>query len=225
METTAILIHGCHLYAQGWENIVWGNPRGGIYGRAAKGLLLAERLRPVRIFWGTGASEKDGVREAEYTLRYALEHIKELFPEYFETHGDRFGVKEWITKCSSIDVESQTTPQEVKRAMIACISQKIKKLILVSSPTHIPRCLQSAEVVRAEGGFEGLEIFATASDTCFANSTAKDVLIVEPPHRGDRPDVPIHKTLRRAMRIGRGPKAGDFNTALESLLNEWEKVG
>ena len=27
---TAVLIHGCHLQAEGWENIIWGNPEKGI---------------------------------------------------------------------------------------------------------------------------------------------------------------------------------------------------
>jgi len=220
---TAIIIHGCHLYATGWESIVWGNPQKRILGRASRGILLAISERPEFIWWGTGASEKGGVKEAQYTFDYALEHLEELLPGYFETGHDRFAVRKFFQNRSLIDTTSQNTPEETEHAMRLCKQKDVKRLFLVSSPTHIARCLQSAEIVRAQGGFEGLEIFATSSDTCFSDSTPKDVLIVEPPHRGDRPDVPIHKTLRRAMRLGRGKEAQEFNTALEKLLGEWEK--
>jgi hypothetical protein len=66
---TAILIHGCHLQAEEWENIVWRNPRVGILGRIPRGIQLAIQEKADLIFWGTGASEKDGLKEAEDVFR------------------------------------------------------------------------------------------------------------------------------------------------------------
>lgn len=218
---TAILIHGCHLGANEWKNIVWGTPQDGIYGRASKGILLALKIHPEFVFWGTGASEKDGVREAQYIFDYAMSRAHELQYPGFSVDGD--DIREFVSAISIFDTCAQNTPEETEHAMKRCREDGVERLYLVSSPTHIARCLQSAEIIRAQGGFEGLEIFATSSDTCFANSTPKDVLIVEPPHRGDRPEVPIHKTLRRAMRLGRGKLAQQFNDSLDAFLRGWER--
>ena len=216
--STAILIHGCHLGAKGWENIVWGDPQNGVLGRVPRGIQLAFRENAELIFWGTGASERDGTREAMYTFLYAVARTKELL----EFSGmSREESESFLRDISFIDTESQTTLQEVERAIGVCLVRKINKLVLVSSPTHV-RGLVEADSFRLENKIKGLEVWRTSSDTCFADSTPKDVLIVEPPHRGDRPEVPIHKTLRRAMRLGRGELAEQFNTSLDAFLRGWE---
>ena len=218
---TAVLIHGCHLQAKDWENIIWGDPQNGVWGRASKGLQVAIREKPELIYWGTSASEKNGIKEAQYTFDYALSHVKDL--EYFKRR-DVQDIEQSLHRVSFIDMETQNTPQETRRAMEMCRDRGIERLVLVSSPTHVARCLQSAERVRAEGGFEGLEILATASDTCFADSTPADVLIVEPPHRGDRPEVPIHETLKLTMRFRKESfeVASAFNEDLAKFIQGWK---
>ncbi len=193
---TAVLIHGCYLQAENWENIVWGGPSIGRLGRASKGLQVARQEGANFIYWGTGASEKNGIKESQYTFDYAVAHCMEL-PEFADFNID--DIDPFFISGSFIDTESQTTLQETRSAMKMCMEKGIKRLILVSSPTHIARCLQSAEIVRYSGWFMGLEVFAVASDTCYKDSIPNDVLIVEPPHRADRAEVPLHKTLKLAM--------------------------
>lgn len=216
---TAVLIHGCHLQAKNWENIVWGEPKYNVFGRAARGIKIAIEERAELIYWGTGASEKDGLKESQYTFNYAISHAQQLAEfQGFDIHEIDF----LIESKSFIDIESQNTTQEVMNAMEMCRGKGVTRLILVSSPTHIARCLQSAERVRAEGGFESLNILATASDTCFANSTPADVLIVEPPHRGDRAEIPLHLTLKLAMFARKldDEKAQKFNDDLFAFLED-----
>lgn len=59
-----------------------------------------------------------------------------------------------------------------------------------------------------------IRIFATASDTCFANSVPDDVVIFEPPHRTDRPNHPINRVVRGILEV---PSDG-----MASFLNELE---
>jgi len=220
---TAILIHGCHLEANGWKNIFWGDPQKGILGRAPKAFDLFWKEENVAlIYWGTGASEKDGKKEAKYSFDYALARANQL-PGFkgFDTHQ----IEKIFGKYSYIDTVSQNTPQEVEGAIHVCREKEIERLILVSSSTHIARCLQCAEKVRFEQGFKDLEIVAMVSDICYAGSTPADVLIVEPPHRGDRAEIPLHRTLKLAMfaRKISEENAQRFNADLVSFLEKEKK--
>jgi hypothetical protein len=80
---TAILIHGEHVQAHDWEHIVWGNPTQGVYGKVPKGLIEGLRWDADLLIFGTGASEKDGLKEGAFTLAYTQEHIGEI-PEFKE---------------------------------------------------------------------------------------------------------------------------------------------
>ena len=143
---TGVLIHGCHLQAKEWENIIWGNPRKGVLGRVPRGIQLAWQESAKLIFWGTAASEKDGLKESQYTFAYAVAHGCELseFSGY-----DPYEIESILNNFSFIDTESQHTSQEIEYATKICRKRGITRLILVSSPTHIPRCLSEAEKLRS----------------------------------------------------------------------------
>ncbi len=217
---TAVVIHGCHVGAKEWEHIVWGDPLNGVFGRIPRGIQVALSFSAENIFWGTGASERDGVKESEYIFSLALSRVAVLAALF----GCSSEVLEgWIRKISILDRESLNTPKETERAMAYCRAHDIGRLILVSSPSHSPRCLQTGDVIRLQqkGNGQGVEVFTTSADTCYAGATIADTLIVEPPHRGDRPEVPIHRTLKDAMRIGRGDRAQEFNEALKRLISQF----
>ena len=217
-----VLIHGCHLQATGWEDIVWGDPEKGILGRIPKALQVAHDRRADLIYWGTGASEKDGLTEAAYTFNYAVQRAGSLPP--FKGL-DVYQVQSLLQKTAFIDLETQNTKQEIKRCLGVCHARDISTLILVSSPTHIGRCITEAEVLRAAGYAKGINIEATASDTCYANSAPSDVLILEPPHRGDRPDVPFYKTLRRVNRFRKEHGTAEkLNKELNALFDRFEPL-
>jgi hypothetical protein len=221
-KITALLIHGYHLGATNWEELVWGNPEHGVYGSAARGAHIAVTERPEYILWSTGASEYQGRTEAQYTYDYAMERLEEVCPGFYEDGVDRYGTLEFFAKRSRFDNKSQNTRQAVVHAIDFCGLHGVGRLLIVGAPTHA-RGLLEADAYRLTKPLPGIEVWETSSDVPFAGSTPLDVLVVEPPHRGDRPTVPIHKTLREAMRLGRGEHADGFHTALRELIQEWQR--
>jgi hypothetical protein len=228
IKRTAVLIHGCHLRAnlngQSWEEIVFGSndpeyPT--LVGRVVMGMLQVVRHRAEFVLFSTGASEKDGMKEAVYTHKETLPRLFAIscllsFPK------DDLDFLRLKIESAIIDDESQNTREECRRNLRLCSQKGIQRVILVSSPWHIERCFAEAlEAVRTMGE-EGLvipEILASAS-----YGSTEGVVISEPPHRGDRPKVPIHKAVKRADRLGRNPSvASDFYKAFNEFLLGWEE--
>jgi hypothetical protein len=209
----ALLIHGCHLQTDGWEDIAWGNPSAGRFGQVARGLQLAARRNVSLIYWGSGASEKDGVKESQYAFDHAVAHASEL-SEYAGLN--RYEVNSWLHQRSFIDVETLNTAEEISRALQVCRERGVDELILVSSPTHIARCMQEAEKAQFESDLAEIQVFATASDTCFRGATPADVVIVEPPHRGDQPRWQTFRYAQSMFSLMR--KSED---SFERYLQDW----
>ena len=226
MAKTAVLIHGCHLEAVGWENIVWGNPREGILGRAPRGLLEAYRRDAALVIWGTGASQKDGKKESRYTFDYTMGRLGELAT--IPVSGPTYPVEPlrgFLLSRSALDIETQNTTEEIRAALDLCTQRGIEELYLVSSPTHVARCLQEATKLLAErGNNHDVLVYATPSDTCFADSTPADVVIVEPPHRGDMPLWQTYRYVRAMFGILR-QGSGRFQGFLFDLGDLLKKYG
>lgn len=216
----AVLIHGCHLEAKNWQNIVWGNPRGA-RGRIPKGIAQALLHDAALIFWGTGASQKDGLKESEYTFKYALGRLAEVT---WGTNKSTAEIAEYLKAVSYIDTVTENTTEEIKAALALCHKRGINELILVSSPTHIARAHQEALKVLGDGTFHKVLVYATASDTCFEDSTPADVVIVEPPHRGDMPKWQTYRYARAIFTIMRqgDEKFRQFLHDLGSLLGRYD---
>ena len=92
-----------------------------------------------------------------------------------------------------LDRESKNTRDEIAYAGRVFVDRGVERVILVSSPTHLPRCLRDAcAIYGADEGMSGLlrELYAAPSVTGYPGYTADDVAIFEPPHRPDRPDRP-----------------------------------
>jgi len=230
---TGVLVHGCHLDAYDWRGIVWGYPDVGDLGRAPKSVLIAHQEQAEMIVFGTGASERmvdrDGVRramkEGEYTLDYLLRHFEELaeFPAFGKL--DLAALREQIERTARAESRSQNTREEVIEAAELFLENGIERMILVSSPTHISRCVRDAYAALESDRFARLrhQLFATPSDSSYLGSRAEDVVIFEPPHRADRHSAPIHLNVSRILRI---PPAelGDFLKRLDRILQEEFRV-
>ena len=109
------------------------------------------------------------------------------------------------------ETASTNTTSEVRAAFDLFSSHGIDRGFLVSSPTHLPRCLACAceaheQVDDAHDGaaFHGA-VYASPSETCYESYHASDVVVVEPPHRGDRnkelDEYPFHSQVRRSFKI------------------------
>ena len=218
---TAILIHGCHLEARNWDDIMWGNPRAGRLGRVPKGILEAQKHGADTIIFSTGASHRNGVKEGEVIYQETLARRDELTGL---TGMWRWQLNRWLGKRHVLELTSQNTREEVLASARIARDRGARRLILVSSPTHVLRCHQAAiSVLNSDSQLRHFldNLYAVASDTSFADSTVDDVVIVEPPHRGDMPNVPIHKTLGGIFPLMRREDvAVAFNEELRQLIEK-----
>lgn len=221
---TGILVHGCHLTADGWTEIVWGRPPHEL-GRLPHAVLLAVEENASVVVFGTGASELDGVKESQYTYNYLMKHWDEL--KQFEAleHVDLDSALALMKEIHHLDLTTQNTDQEAREGLRAMTEKKCHHAILVSSPTHLPRCLAAAcKVVETEKTVFSGPIYASPSDTCYAGFRASDVVVVEPPHRGDRDksldDYQFHELVQRTYRVNKDQKAS-FLEELGELLEEY----
>lgn len=218
---TAVLIHGCHLQAEEWEAIVFG--KGNCLGRVPKGIEVAISKNAELIFWGSGASQNpQGMKEAEYIYTQTLgPKLQDLATRIKK---DPESLSAYLKKVSHVDQGTQNTADEIRVASELCAAKGITELFLVSSPTHIARCLQEACKYKEAHPQTTLNFFATPCETCFAQSTAADVLILEPPHRGDLPRTFFHKTLRRIFPFMRTQEKADaLNGELSKVIDKFEK--
>ena len=118
-DRLGILVHGCHLMADGWEDIVWGRPPEEL-GRLPHAALLVweERERLELVCLGTGASKgPNGELEAEATLAYLLARVERLkdFRAFDGVPLDALAVL--LRESCVTDVGSQNTNQEVREAL------------------------------------------------------------------------------------------------------------
>lgn len=190
---TGVLVHGFHLQAENWEKIVWGKPPN-LLGRAPKGVMVALEENADIIVFGTGASVKDGKKEAEYTRDYLLEHFLELV-EFWALEGiDLAEAKEKISQIAKLEIKSQNTFQEPRFAADIFRRANAERIIIVSSPTHISRCLRDALMV-----FDREDVIAQPSHTGWAD--ASEVIIIEPPYRPDRQKSNLHSFVKKLMAL------------------------
>ncbi|GEM_PF-2490159 len=217
VSSCAVLIHGCHLEAEGWNKIMFGN--GVEKGRVTAGIEEALKNRARFVIWGSGATQtKDGVLESEHTLLEALNsQLNQLSKSISYSPST---VSKYLMKASLTLKKERNTAEEISAALEICRVKKIKNLILISSPTHIARCLQESCKQKEINEYKDIFVYARSSDICYLNSTAADVLIVEPPHRQDRTKLPLHSILRETMTHLLDVKKEEFQADFLSLLHK-----
>jgi hypothetical protein len=185
---TAILVHGYHLQAIGWQRVVWGNPKKGVLGRVPKAIVEALKNDASLIVFSTGASVRDGLKEGAYTYRYTLEHLDELVAVTEEWLAPRF-LRSFLEDQHELELTSTNTKTEVIASGRLALKHHTKRLVLVSSPNHVQRCLKEAFLAySADAQLRPLRdnLYATASDEPIG-TYASELVIMEPSHRGDQP--------------------------------------
>ena len=218
---TGVLIHGFNLEAEGWKDVVWGTPPDAV-GRLPKGVAVAVKQQAEVIVLSTGASKMDGKLEAEYTRDFLLEHFSELTQFSLFQEIDVQRIQPQIDKILQIETLSKNTDQEITFALEIFKAADVTNVFLVSSPTHLPRCLRDAcKVLSEDQRLSSFiqNLYATPSQTPYHGTSARDVAIVEPPHRPDRPQTSLNRLVHR-MLPGQDKQA--FLEDLEDLLARYE---
>lgn len=223
---TGVLVHGCNLNIENWRHVAWGDPPHRL-GRIPQGILTAIQENADVIVFGTGASEKEFrlgesgktgqvLVEAEYSLEYLKAHFSSLacfeilqrrIPELETETGVARLAEIWLPRIV-LDVESNNTAEEITNAGLLFVEREIEKSILVSSPSHIVRCLRdAADIFSSDKRFEKLryDIHGVPSNTCYEGTDAGDVVVIEPPHRPDRHVVPTHRRIQRMLTLQKLP--------------------
>ena len=91
---------------------------------------------------------------------------------------------------------------------------------LPTDERHVTSCLpQEAEPALFNGS-----VWASPCDTSYADTSAADVVVIEPPHRGDRNKdldrLPFHLMIKRSFRVAPERRA-DFLARFTLLLEEF----
>ncbi len=134
-----------------WHHVAWGTSE--MPGRLPMAAYLTLKLNAEIIFFGTGASQVDGMWEAEFSRNHLLVNFDnlysfELFKE-FNDYGyqDRIYARNMVFDRSEIDISCQNTYEEIYNALRSFAKQDIKNAVIVSNPSHTPRISKLASVI------------------------------------------------------------------------------
>ncbi len=253
---TGILVHGCNLNIENWRHVAWGDPPHQL-GRIPHGIMVAGQMDAAVIVLGTGASSKEfelgenpapgeELLEAEYSLEYLKQHFDNLqkfeafsrlaiAPQYsyspdqseedFEAKWRRW--RETVLSRIVLDVRSQNTSEEIQAAGEIFLEWEVERVVLVSSPSHIVRCLRDATSIfskQPEFSQLAISLFASPSVTCYEGSSPGDVVVVEPPHRPDRHVVSTHRRIQRMLTLQKldHEQLVEFIEEFDDLLQRYE---
>lgn len=209
------VIHWCHLQAIWWKDLVlwfdvWKLGRGPTWVKSR----LFEQHPDSKLFWGTWASRKDDLLEAEYTVKQILDQIDRLI-ELLWIEINPYELEELIKQYSIIDLACLTTETEAKNALKIAVDNDIKVLKIVSSPFHVLRCIKVfiQEIVNQR--LDWIEIIWVPAQTDLLESP----VIVEPPHRWDLPAFQTHLYTGRMFWIMR-----QWSDVFAKFLNEFGEL-
>ena len=215
-QRTAVLIHGFHLESsliqdiaqkqrlvRDWRDLAIGRPSDGYAGRATYGVMLAWREQAEAVIFSTGASEKDGLKEAEYTYRAVLRVADDLDMPLGCEAGT---LRAWLQPPRvRLDIVSQTTAEELQRNLSWCHQNGYDRVILVTNEFHAPRALATANAVRTKLKLYDMTILASAPE-----DRSPAPVIFEPSTRPDRSGANWHGTLGKIFTLPPGDQASLF---------------
>lgn len=242
---TGVLIHGCNLNIENWRHVAWGDPPNQT-GRIPQGLLVAYQTEADVIIMGTGASQKKfqfgdfensnrELSEADYSFEYLrlyfdrLSRFDALWREIPELQSPETiaDFADSILSKVVLDVDSMNTADEIRHAGEIFVERGVDEVFLVSSPSHIVRCLRDAAAIyQSDDRFLRIRdsIRAVPSTTCYEGTAPGDVVVVEPPHRPDRHVVPTHRRIQRMLALQKLPHEDlvDLIDQFDNLLQKFE---
>lgn len=207
---TGILLHVYHLGSADWEHLVWGEPARNELGTGTKLIefLLNEPLDAhIRCITYSGPSSRDGLSEGAYTKQFLISHLDRLreFPRFREMlrqlPPEASAVLRTRMEQMVLGEQIENTLEEVQHAAVFFQEHGVDHVVHIAAASHAPRCIQLQAVVRHQGLIPlEQQWFTVASDSCFEGTVPSDVVVVEPPHRGDDPLLGFAPTLSRALK-------------------------
>jgi len=222
--STKTWIHcmGRHLEAKFWPNHMWIGP-GGRLGQVPTALLIAHHEKADTLSFGTGASHRDGKKEAAWTRDFAATNLASLLTVGPFISID-LGPLGTLVATALLDEQSQNTEEEIVELGSKCLTnERPERVFLVTNPCHAPRVRRDLDV-RWGQDVRLAELrrrtYVVSSEVPFDGVTAKDTAIFEPPHRGDDESPPYYKLVARILGIPK-PNRHPFASELGSLLDKF----
>lgn len=231
MKSIAILIHGRHLQTEGWETVVWGEPPNklGTLPRAVLEILERGIENIGLVVCGTGASEKDGLVEAEYMKQFLLQNMAYL--SEFDVIGQHVRFQSnrdlsLLSKCIKgivCETVSQNTAQEIENAAKLFADANCRHVYHMTLQSHGPRALLEVLKARSRGAIpKWQQWYTVVDDTTYEGTNLEDVVVVEPPHRGDDPMLGAQHQIHEVIPPLFALKEND-PVELVKLLETWKK--
>lgn len=223
-EQIAVLCHGCHLQAvlgeRTWQNLVWGSDTNlpTMAGRVPMAIYVALLKGAKMVVFSTGASSKDGMVEAAYTYQFMMERIgslADLMSKELKMRITPNELRRWIKHRVFLDAVSQNTAEETETNLARAIEANCTEVVGVTNAFHAPRCFAGLNAARVASGKSILVSVVSAYDT------APDTVILEPPHRGDRPRTNWHRLARGFFQIPE-ERREEFERAQQQLFERFK---
>lgn len=203
MTRTGILLHVYHLEALEWERLVWGDPATDELGTGTKlieCLLDIPLGQDVQVVIYSGPSQKDNLTEGAYTKKFLLDRLATIqdFPR-LQAKLDALpdGAYEVFTQrmqAITLGPVIANTTAEVRQA--AALFAGCDQVFQIAIANHAPRCLLAQVAARQAGTIpKHQQWYVLPSDICFAGTSPHDVVVLEPPHRGDDPMLGVTPKL------------------------------
>ncbi len=218
---TAVIVHGHHLDTSDWEAIEWGDPRRGKLGNIPKGLVEALERDAATIVFGTAASMRGSLTEGDYALKIAKERIREI--DAFSRIED---ADAWLDARVVIERTSTDTASEILAGARIALARGADTIVHIACRTHLPRAHATAlRIIAAHDDVRPLlsHWYAIASDTSYEGADVDTVVVIEPPHRPDRPKVFFNTTLQPLAKYMNHDLAPELNVALQKVFDEFSK--
>lgn len=231
---SVVLAHGYHVQARQWRDVVWGEPHRNRLGRVPRAVLTALAQPDPILLLGTGADAGDGALESEHTLDFARTHRADLYGPAGDhlavlPERARLLVDDLLDGRSVCERTSTTTRTEVAAALEVGLRSRARHLTLVSSPTHVARCLQTALTLLGDdpryARFAG-RVSAVASETTVTGRGPGDVVVLEPQTRRDGanaldPTPEFTDVARAALPLLGRPSAAGYVREWARLTQTW----
>lgn len=210
MTRTGILLHVYHLEAEGWEELVWGDPsadRLGTLARFAETLIRIPPEETVGSVIFSGPSSRDGLTEGAYARQFLLDHVDGLldFPtlrrsiEALTADGYHLFIQRMEGLVAG-PVITNTKDEVGHAAAYFRENFAADQVYQIAAASHAPRCLKNQIAARHEGLIpKDQPWYIIPSDTCYADIGVEDVVILEPPHRGDDPMTSYRPRISEVM--------------------------
>jgi hypothetical protein len=196
MKKTLIAVFGL-AKVENWHEQMWGKPLQDVFGRLSLALWLRQNRyvdSVTRIYVGTAAGIVGGEQSLPPEFNPAT-----IARERLAQEQDCWPAGTAAVLDTTIwDHDASTTQEEVEAVLKVVRTERYKRVVLVSSPSHIVRVSQTFFVMFnvCEGvSPREIEVVQAPADIDYASARqGTGVVVVEPPHRLDDPrgQVPPH---------------------------------